>query len=171
MDNKNSCIPEKNIVNALDDIPIDIFEKILKQMKKSICKIEFNNGGNGTGFFCIIPFPDKCHQLKVLITNFHVIKKEDILKDNKIKFTIDNKLNFEIKNNEYRKIYSNEELDVTIIEIKENDNIDMESFLEIDDKILEENPNDAYKGKSIYLIGYPEGEKQRFANGLLKDID
>ena len=79
------------------------------------------------------------------------------------------KWKFEIKNNEFRRIYSNEKLDVTIFEIKEEDNIDIKSFLEIDDQIFEDNINDI--DKSIYLIGYPEGEKQRLTNGLIKDID
>ena len=47
----------------------------------------------------------------------------------------------------------------------------MNSFLEIDDQIFKDNINDIYKGKSIYLIGYPRGGKPKYAIGLIKGID
>ena len=135
-------------------------------------QINCNDRGNDTGFFCKIPFPDKCHQLRVLMTNNHVINKDDLKKDNKINFTINNdKLSFEIIIDEFRKIYTNKDYDITIIEIKENDNLDMNSFLEIDDQIFNDNHNDIYRGKTIYLIGYPKGGKPKYANGLIKDIN
>ena len=171
MDNKN-YIPEKDLANVPDDVPINIFKIIIEQIEKSICKIKCNDGGNGTGFFCIIPFPDKFHPLPALMTNNHVITEENIMKDKKIKFTINNdKLSFEIIINDYRKIYTNKKFDVTIIEIKENDNIDVSSYLEIDEQIFKDNINDIYKGKSIYLIGYPRGGKPKYAMGIIKDID
>ena len=171
MDNK-SYEPEKDLANVPDQIPINILEIIIEQSKKSICKIKCNDGGNGTGFFCIIPFPDKFHQLPVLMTNNHVISEHDLMKDNKIKFTMNNdKLRFEIIIDKLRKIYSNEDYDVTIIEIKENDNLDMNSFMEIDNQIFKDNPNDIFKGKSIYLIGHPKGGDSTYSMGLIKDID
>ena len=157
MDNKN-YIPEKDLANVPDEVPINGLKIIIEQSEKSICKIICNDGSIGTGFFCIISFPDKFHQLPVLMTNNHVISENDIIKDKKIKFSINNdKLNYEIIINNIRKIYSNEDYDITIIEIKENDNLDMNSFLEIDYQIFEDNPNDIYRGKSIYLIGHPKG--------------
>ena len=171
MDDKNYT-PEKDLGNVPDDVPFDILKIIIKQIETSICKIRCQDGGNGTGFFCIIPFPDKFHQIPVLMTNYHVISKDDLVKNNKIKFTINNdKLSFEITIDDFRKIYTNKAYDVTIIEIKENDNLDMNSFLEIDDQIFNDNPNDIYRGKTIYLIGYPKGGKPKYANGLIKDIN
>ena len=163
---------KKYLGNVPDDVPFDILKIIIKQIETSICKIRCQDGGNGTGFFCIIPFPDKFHQIPVLMTNHHVISEDDLGKNNKIKFTINNdKLSFEITIDDFRKIYTNKSYDVTIIEIKENDNLDMNSFLEIDDQIFNDNPNDIYRGKTIYLIGYPKGGKPKNANGLIKDIN
>ena len=47
----------------------------------------------------------------------------------------------------------------------------MNSFLEIDYKIFEDNPNDIYRGKSIYLIGYPKDGMATYSMGLIKDIN
>ena len=57
--------------------------------------------------------------------------------------------------------YTNEEYDITIIEIKEKDGI--KSFLELDEDIISDiiknkNKNDKYKDESIYIIQYPEGK-------------
>ena len=37
------------------------------------------DGGSGTGFFSLIPFPDKTMQLRTLMTNSHILKKRDIV--------------------------------------------------------------------------------------------
>ena len=55
-------------------------DKILNQMKKSVCKICLKGKKKGTGFFCNIPYLGQ--NLKVLITNNHVIN-EDYYKSNK----------------------------------------------------------------------------------------
>ena len=90
----------------------------------------------------------------------------------KIQFTINNdKYSFEIKIDDFRKKYSNKDCDVTIIEIKENDNLDMNSFLEIDDQIFKDSPDDIYRKKSIYLLGHQKGGMPTYAMGIIKDID
>ena len=61
-------------------------KKIIEQMENSICKIKIGEE-QGTGFFCEIPFPDKKHMLKVLITANHIIG-EDILYKNDAKISI-----------------------------------------------------------------------------------
>ena len=49
-------------------IPYECTEKILEQMRKNICKITIGEGqGQGTGFFCKIPFPDINLDQKFLI--------------------------------------------------------------------------------------------------------
>ena len=171
MENLN-YIPEKDLENAPDYVETDTLEIILEQSRKSICKIKSNDKGNGTGFFCIIPFPDKFHPLPVLITNNHLIKENDIQKGAKIKFTLNNdKLSFEIVIDELRRVYTNEIYDITIIEIKEKDNLEMNSFLEIDDQLFKDNANDIYRGKSIYLLSHPKGGKSTFSLGIIKNIE
>jgi len=76
----STYIKEKGLNNAMEPIPTDILEIILRQTKESICKIICNDRENGTGFFCLIPFPDKFNLLPVLITNNHVLDKKKFKK-------------------------------------------------------------------------------------------
>ena len=164
---------EKKIVSdSPRSIPAELLMIIYGQTKNSVCKIIFNNG-TGTGFFCQIPFPDKSHQIPVLITNYHILKEDDIYEGKAIKFSLDNdKYNYEIKINNSRNIYfsNKEEFDITIIEIKEEDGLNINLFLDIDYNIFEENPNEYYKNKSIYLLHYPHGNNIEFSIGLIKNI-
>ena len=113
-------------------------------MKENICKIYLNDGSKGTGFFCKI-LSNNNKELKVLITNNHVIN----LEMEKIKISINNdyiikeiELNNRIK-------YTNKEYDITIIEIKEKDNIN--NYLEIDENIMETD-NVIYINNTIYIL-------------------
>ena len=151
----DDIIFEKKIKSSPDPVSIKITEKILQQMKKCVCNIYTNNGSIGTGFFTKIPF--NSNLLPVLITNNHVLGEEDIKINKKIVFAINNEE--EIKSfiiDENRKKYTNEEFDVTIIEIYENkDNI--KDFLEFDDQIKNiKYLNNLYNNESIYLLHYPE---------------
>ena len=74
----------------IDPISIEGTEKILHQMKISICNIYKNNGERTTGFFCKIPYyKSKSKLLPVLITNNHVIDEEDILEKKRIRIFIE----------------------------------------------------------------------------------
>ena len=55
-------------------------------MKNSICKIDDKK--KGTGFLCLIPYPNITHLLKVLITCNHVFN--DLKYGNKIKLIFEN---------------------------------------------------------------------------------
>jgi len=127
-------------------------EILLDEIKKYICEIYLDNSIKGIGFFCYIPFPDKSHLLPSLITNNHLINKNNkrvilnTLYNNKSK-----KITIEINND--RKIYMSEKYDTTFIEIKPiKDKI--EYFLELDDNINKQNFNEIYSDKSIYMIDY-----------------
>ena len=113
----------------------------MNQLKKSVCKIYEPNGNMGTGFLCKIPYPDQLRLLPVLITNFHVLNKTD-LKENDIEITFNNdKIKKILKINKFRKIFTKEDIDVTIIEIIQNlDQIrNLNDFLDIDENIYENN--------------------------------
>ena len=129
-------------------------------MENCICKIHKDNGAIGTGFFCEIPFKE--NSIKVLITNNHVLNEYDIENNKIINISIINEKKEEkikkIKIDNNRKKYTNKELDVTIIEIINKDEI--QNYMEIDiedikkDKdIIEIN----YNRKSVYILHYPKG--------------
>ena len=116
---------EKNdfILNEklLSDYPIPISlkqnEKIIEQLKNTICNINLGYKGKGTGFFMKIKFPDNEHLLPVLLTCNHIIDKSFLFEIDEIIIQINDKIKtIELKD---RIIYTNKEIDITIIEIKE----------------------------------------------------
>ena len=151
---------------------MDQMEYILKQKKKNVYKIKCNIGV-GTGFLCLIPFPTKLNPLPTLITNNHNLSENDIAVNQKIEYSLtDDTESNEIIIDEERKKYTNVNYDITMIEIKpEEDNIDLNSFLEIDEGIYEENINQKYKQKSIYILHYPQSGKIKIAHGVIKFIN
>ena len=108
-------------------------ENTLDQMNNCVCRI-YNNG-EGTGFFTKIPYKNK--ELCVLITNNHVIGINDIINNKNITLYLNNdKIVKSIKLDNDRLRYTNEKLDITIIEIIENkDNLN-NKYLELDDNII-----------------------------------
>ena len=98
-------------------------KNILFQLENCICQIYQKNGGKGTGFFTKIKFQNKL--LPVLITNNHVLKEEDIKNNEIIKLTIynnienkDEDISIEIDDSRIRYTNSEKDIDITIIEIK-----------------------------------------------------
>ena len=88
-------------------------------MKQCICKIK-NKKGRGTGFFCNI-FDKEKKIFPVFITNNHVIDEEIIKGNDIIKVSLnDEKVKINIEINDNRKIYTNIEYDITIIESRKN---------------------------------------------------
>jgi hypothetical protein len=166
--------------SAIAGLPDVIFyENIIKmteQMEKCICKVKTGEG-TGTGFFCKIPFPDRENMLPVFITNNHVLNRAELCNNStKIKISIekdsDNKI---ITNLDKRKKYTNDQnnYDITILEIKEEDNIN--NYLELDDKIINniingENKIEEFEDETIYIIQYPKG-KLSTSFGRIKEIN
>ena len=153
-------------------ISFDCILNIIDQMKKDICKFKIGNE-QGTGFFCKIPFPNKENMLPVFITNNHLIG-EDLLNNEDEKITIKIKEDNDMKNISFnnRMKYTNKDYDVTIIEIKEKDEI--HNFMELDERILNDiidnkNENVDYIDETIYIIQYPEG-KLSVSYGILNKI-
>ena len=120
---------ETKVPNSPDPISLENMKTIISQMKNSICQIR-NNGNYGTGFFCIIPFPDQYDTLPVLITCNHVLNENDLYEGNKIEifFQLDKKEKKKtILIDNLRKTFTNKEIDTTIIEIRRED--DEEEFI------------------------------------------
>ena len=104
---------EKYITKSLEPISLKQTEKILEQMKSnSICRIN----DKGTGFFVKIPY--KSILLTVLITTTQVINTDDIQGKRNISIHLNNDKKIKIiKLDNNRLMYTNEKLDITIIEI------------------------------------------------------
>ena len=120
-------------------------------LENCICKIKTKNlNGYGLGFLCKIPFPGKSHLLPVLITNDHILEKDDISIGNNITILLKNSdEEKKIKIDKSRKTYSNDIYNITIIELKKNELGN--SFLEIDNN---HNKKDI---KNIYMLNYLNG--------------
>ena len=110
---------ESIIKGAVDPVNIASTEKILNQMKNCVCKIKIGKK-NATGFFCKIPIIN----MIFLITNFHVINGEYTKKNKEIQILLNDekeakRIDLTIKREKYfNKIY-----DITLIELKEKDEI------------------------------------------------
>ena len=126
---------KENFTESLPDpVSLEGTQKIIDQMNNSICRI-YNENRKGTGFFVKIPY--KSDLLPVLITNNQVINKDDILSIKSISIYINN--DKKIKTlilDRNRKIYANEKNNITIIEIKENEDNLNNKYLELEDEIF-----------------------------------
>lgn len=123
------------------------FEKlsiINNQKENNVCKIIKNEKSFGTGFLCLIPYPDKLNLLPVLFTCNHVLGTEEIKPGKEIKLLFNDKEIKVIKIDENRKTYISlqNEYDTTIIEIRNNDGFNLNKILEIDYDIYEPFPLD-----------------------------
>lgn len=169
---QQNYIKEHKIGNNPDSLSAEQLRQALNQMEISICKIKKENNIFGTGFFCKIPFPNKLNLLPVLITCNHVLDSNDISQGKKINFSLNNdKFQYSIIIDKSRIAYTNFKFDITIIEIKpEEDNIKIESFLDIDENIDKNNPHDTYKDKCIYILHYEDGKNMKYSIGNIKSI-
>ena len=133
--------------------------KLFEKGKLATCKI-ITEKGNGSGFFCVIPF--KNEKIKMLFTNNHVLNNESIKVGNIIKCAYKEKIKI-IEITEERFCHTNSELDYTCIQIFNDDKI--EDFYEIE---IENNDN--YLNEDICIMQYPNGPLTLKA-GHLKKIE
>jgi hypothetical protein len=171
-DNNDHYIPQKKLTDHSNPILYKSMKYILRQMETCICKIILNKKV-GTGFFCVVPFPDMNNMLPVLITNNHILGSEDLEIGKELEFTInDDRFHYKITIDRNKKVYTNiKPFDVSIIEIKKNDkNILLLNFLEIDEEIFNTEDDDSYNQKSVYLVHYPNGKKMEYSPGVIKSI-
>ena len=137
----------------------------LQKAKSSICEIHLPNGF-GSGFFCKIPYTeDNNHLIPVLISSNHVLSRDLIQKYN-INLIIDGQTKtLSLKE---RKIWTDEKIDFTCIEIKEKeDNIN--NFFYLDDKVFN---NENYLKQNVIIYGINKNENGNilvFSNGIIKN--
>jgi hypothetical protein len=171
-DEKKDVIITKNHINKHPE-SLTFYQtfKIIEQMKFSICKI-INGNSFGTGFICLITNNEKQYHLAALFTCNHVINNEDINLKKEIDFEFRDK-KLKIKLDQPRIIYKSDkkEYDTTIIQLFFSE-IDNSGLLEIDSDIfIEDDLNEKYKDKSVYIIHYPNGKETNYSLGTIKDIN
>ena len=158
---KNNAINEVTIGSA-KPIPVNIAYKVTK----AVCKITIEkNGGKyyGTGFFL-----NNSDSKKYLMTCYHVINPS--LENCKIVLEIHNQTKFQLKfENRFTK-YINQPEDITIIEIKESDEIYNEvEYLNYDKNFIDGGYN-IYKEQDVFSVEHPGGDDASCASGKIKDI-
>jgi len=167
--NNNSNLQRINLEAGFIDQPqpINIAQhmKIIEQMSNSVCKIAIGIK-NGTGFLCLIPFPTIEHRLKVLITCNHIFN--DIKIGNKIRVMFYNGIQKEIIIDGTRRLFTKEEYDITIIELKNNE-FDISYYLNIDDDLFLK--DEIRNNQQIYIIHYPNGIEVKDNYGTIKIIE
>ena len=134
---------------------------------KAICKLKIidKSLSTGTGFFCEI----RSKEMKVLLTNNHLINQKILDKKGKLTYIISNNheqeekiINLDLE----RYTYTNEKYDYTIIEIIDEDNIDY--FLTADEDLISKI---GFKNERIFSFEYPKEEKISFSFGKITKIE
>ena len=158
---------EKNLKDSIEPVNIERTKTILNQLMNCICKIKIK-GRFGTGFFCKIPF--RKETINVLMTNYQFLNKKDFKDIKKLNLSLnDDKKTLTIELGFERETYFNKEFDLTLIELREEDNI--KDYLELDDNLFQNNSELNYKNKSIYILHYPNGDTAEVSYGILNNID
>jgi len=151
---------EKGMINGIAMIDF------LQKAKNAVCEICLSDKKFGSGFFCKIPYTKNNNLLlPVLITNNHVLSKDSLEADIKIKINGETKI-ISLKS---RKKWTNEKLDFTCIEIKEEED-KIHTFFNLDDKVLEQNYScDNYLNHNVLIYAINKDNKQMgFSNGVIK---
>ena len=165
---------ESNLPGYPNIVSYECSKEIIKQMEKNICRIKIGEE-QGTGFFCKIPFPIKKNKLPVFITNNHIINEEILYKVNEIiPLYFQEMQPQKITDLKDRIKYTNEEYDITIIEIKEKDNI--KNYLKLGEDIIDDIINNNKKNKTnkfidkiMYILQYPESNLS-VSFGILENL-
>ena len=116
-----------------------------------------NKGIKGTGFVCKLKIPKSDGFLPVLITTTQLYTKDDFYKDKKVEFKIQEYTNILYIDN-FRKSYISDNYEIAILEVKREDNLDVDSFLEMES---DENfqPDKLYKNKNLGLVTFNKEDK------------
>ena len=150
------------MAGSLKPVTKQCTKKILNQMENSFYKININEGKSIIGIFS--HFKNKNINIPVLIINKY-IKYENIGKSIKV-FINDDYQIIRLGNVKYH----NEEYNITILEIIENKNINI-NYLEIDDLLYENDSEMYYSNESIYTIHYNNKNNILVSYNSIKEIN
>ena len=166
---KTQRIPE----TIIDDLKpfIDLDPNTSKILSKKICRIIIEVNGKkieGTGFFLAIPID--LEWFYCLMTNDHLISNESINNNNIIYITYEGYKSTSIKlqkGKRYIESFKEQHLDITVVQLLEDDNISKECFLlpELDIPI-----NKGLINYAIYIPQYIKDEGLKNAIGTIKNI-
>ena len=129
------------------DISSNIDNAIKNQIINSLCKIFIKDQYKGVGFLCKISnFNSSTYNIPILVTYNHLVKRQNILNNDKITISISNDPSTYTVTLNNKSIYTNIDLDITIIELKSNEEV---KFLDID--IYEDRTN-LNGNKLVFLL-------------------
>ena len=145
----------------LNSVTKESHKKIMNYLDNSIYKLKRKDGKYGIGFFCYIKYDNR--NFPVLITNYKIVDENYYHDYNNIDILINNelhKLEFGLL------YYMDKYLDLSIIEIKENEKI---NILDIDDCIYQDESEIFLAQESIYIIHYNNYNNICVSYGVIKD--
>ena len=119
-------------------------KKISEYLNDSIYEIKGDKEKYGKGIFCTIKLHDKI--IFTLITNYNIINEGYLKNKENIEILIDKEIITIERDYIY---YINKDLDISVIQIKENKNI---KILEIDETIYKEESEMYFNKESIFII-------------------
>ena len=134
-------------------------------------KYKINDNKENYGFFGNILNRENSNIIPVLITNYSTLSLENIKTNVKLKLLLnEGKEEKNISLNDSRIYYTDENINITIIEI--NPKLDgINSFLDIDDNIFKENIEQIYTNKNIYIIEKPHFKRDFISISSLDKIN
>ena len=150
------------------------FEKIDRQkmnVSKSVCKLIIRTKSEmikGTGFLLKIPLD--LEEFYCLLSNEHVIKQDIINTNNNIYISYDNEYEINLKldpSKRYIKSFIDEGLDITVVEILEEDKISKDHFL-YNELLIDDNK---LINSQIYIPQYAKGKELVNARGKIIKIN
>ena len=168
---KTFVIKNEEKVKEGENLNIENIKTLLEKCEKSICEIQKDNG-YGSGFLCIIKYPDRFNKICCLITNYHVIDDDMLNYKENIEIIINKQLK-KINLNYKRKIWRDEEIDFTCIEILEEDKIieNIKPF-DINDNCYNKNFNhQKYDKKGIIVASIEQYKIIEIPQGILYYIE
>ena len=167
---KNSRIQECIIEPSK---PFEKVDRLVSNVSKSICKIKIETSIGtikGTGF--LLAFFIEQERFFCLVSNEHVIRKELLNNNINIYISYDSEFrsaNINLYNNKrYMKSFIDIGLDITIVEILDEDNIPKDFYLYPE---IEERINNEIINNIIYIPQYPGNKELMNAKGKIKEIN
>ena len=141
---------------------------IFNQMNNSFYKIQGKDNKFGIGIFCKIKIKNK--NIFVLMTNYNLIDEIYIEQNDGIRIIINNELNL-MKFGDKRLKYMNKELDLTVIEIKENKKFNL-NFLKIDESLNEDELLTLNNKRTMCVVHHNSTDKEiSVSYGIIRYIN